>query len=73
MLELIGLSNRIAIMRHGRVTAVVDAPPHDKPTEGALIALMLGDEAPEPGSRPSAPTPSAPMRAEAGGDARARH
>ena len=68
LLELIGLSNRIAIMRHGRVSAVVDAPPHDKPTEAALIALMLGDEAPKPGSRPSAPT-----GAEAGGDARAMH
>jgi len=42
LLELIGLSNRVAIMRHGRVTAVVDALPGAKPTERDLVALMVG-------------------------------
>ena len=42
LLELIGLSNRILIMRHGRVTGVVEAPPDAKPTEVELIRLMLG-------------------------------
>jgi ribose transport system ATP-binding protein len=42
LLELIGLSNRILIMRHGRVTGIVDAPPQAKPTEIELIRLMLG-------------------------------
>jgi ribose transport system ATP-binding protein len=42
LLELIGLSNRILIMRHGRVTGIVDAPPDAKPTEVELIRLMLG-------------------------------
>jgi ribose transport system ATP-binding protein len=41
LLELIGLSNRIAIMQHGRITAVIDAPPASKPTEQQLIQLML--------------------------------
>jgi ribose transport system ATP-binding protein len=47
LLELIGLSNRIAIMRHGRITTVLDAPPDHKPTEERVIELMLKD-APEP-------------------------
>jgi ribose transport system ATP-binding protein len=42
LLELIGLSNRILIMRQGRVTGVVDAPPAAKPSEVDLIRLMLG-------------------------------
>ena len=42
LLELIGLSNRILIMRRGRVTGIVDAPPDAKPTEVELIRLMLG-------------------------------
>lgn len=42
LLELIGLSNRVVIMQHGRVTAVVDAPPGAKPTERDLVALMVG-------------------------------
>jgi ribose transport system ATP-binding protein len=42
LLELIGLSNRILIMRHGRVTGIVDAPTDAKPTEVELIRLMLG-------------------------------
>lgn len=42
LLELIGLSNRIAVMRGGRVTSVIDAPPNAKPTERALVAAMVG-------------------------------
>jgi ribose transport system ATP-binding protein len=42
LLELIGLSNRIGVMRGGRLTAIVDAPPHSKPSERELVSLMLG-------------------------------
>jgi ribose transport system ATP-binding protein len=42
LLELIGLSHRIAVMRAGRVTAILDAPPEDKPSEQELVACMLG-------------------------------
>ena len=42
LLELIGLANRIIIMRHGRISAVVPAPREAKPTERDLVALMLG-------------------------------
>ena len=45
LLELIGRSNRIAIMSQGRITATVAAPVGAKPTEDALVALMLGYEA----------------------------
>ncbi len=55
LLELIGLSNRIAIMREGRVTALLDAPPGAKPSERQLVALMLGDAADEPSHAPGAP------------------
>lgn len=41
LLELIGLSNRIAIMWHGRVCITIAAPAKAKPTEQALVALML--------------------------------
>lgn len=41
LLELIGLSNRIAVMRGGRLTAIVDAPPQCKPSERELVSLML--------------------------------
>lgn len=41
LLELIGLSNRIAIMQRGRIAAVIDAPPEAKPGEHQLIELML--------------------------------
>jgi ribose transport system ATP-binding protein len=41
LLELIGLSDRIAIMQHGRITAMVDAAYEAKPTEVDLIRLML--------------------------------
>ena len=42
LLELIGLSNRIAIMRGGRLSAIVDAPSSRKPSEQELVSLMLG-------------------------------
>jgi ribose transport system ATP-binding protein len=41
LLELIGLSNRILIMQHGRITGTVDAPTDAKPTEVELVRLML--------------------------------
>ena len=44
LLELIGLSNRIAIMRHGRVRTTIAAPANAKPTEQALVAVMLGGD-----------------------------
>ena len=46
LLELIGMSNRIAIMQHGRITAVIDSPPAAKPTEEQLIHLMLTQTSP---------------------------
>jgi ABC-type sugar transport system ATPase subunit len=46
--ELIGLSNRIAVITNGRLTATVDAPPGDKPHEHDLIAQMI------PGAIPTA-------------------
>ncbi|MEH3131510.1 MAG: sugar ABC transporter ATP-binding protein [Mycolicibacterium neoaurum] len=39
--ELIGLSNRIAVVTEGRVVAVVDAQAGNKPTEHDLVALMI--------------------------------
>jgi ribose transport system ATP-binding protein len=42
LLELIGLSNRIAVMRGGRLTAVLNAPPRCKPSERELVSHMLG-------------------------------
>ncbi|HXM05474.1 MAG TPA: sugar ABC transporter ATP-binding protein, partial [Chthoniobacterales bacterium] len=41
LLELIGLSHRIIIMRSGRVAAEVPAPAEAKPSEHDLLALML--------------------------------
>ncbi len=41
LLELIGLPNRIAIMWRGGVCTTIAAPANDKPTEQALVALML--------------------------------
>jgi ribose transport system ATP-binding protein len=43
LLELIGLSNRIAIMRHGRITTILEAPPDRKPGEQEVIEHMLTD------------------------------
>jgi ribose transport system ATP-binding protein len=42
LLELIGLSHRIAVMRSGRLTEILDASPENKPSERDLVALMLG-------------------------------
>jgi ABC-type sugar transport system ATPase subunit len=39
--ELIGLSNRIAVVQDGRLRHIVDAPADDKPTEHDLVALMI--------------------------------
>lgn len=41
LLELIGLSNRIAIMQRGQLVAEIAAPPEEKPTEKDLVVLML--------------------------------
>ncbi|WP_340109961.1 sugar ABC transporter ATP-binding protein [Pikeienuella sp. HZG-20] len=41
LMELIGLSDRIAIMRKGRITRVIPAPAHEKPSEQALVEAML--------------------------------
>lgn len=44
--ELIGLSNRIAVVTDGRLVRIVDAPADDKPTEHDLVAQMIpGSEA----------------------------
>ncbi len=45
LLELIGLSNRVVIMQQGRITRVVDAPKHAKPSERELIEAMLDSSA----------------------------
>ena len=45
LLELIGLSNRIAIMQHGRIVAECPAPAEAKPSEQHLVALMLSSPA----------------------------
>jgi ribose transport system ATP-binding protein len=42
LLELIGLSHRIAVMRSGRLTEILNASPEKKPSERDLVALMLG-------------------------------
>jgi ribose transport system ATP-binding protein len=47
LLELIGLSNNIAIMRSGAIRAVIPAPVDNKPSEQQLVALMLSAEAGE--------------------------
>ena len=39
--ELIGLSNRVAVITEGRLVATVDAPPGAKPDEHDLVALMI--------------------------------
>ncbi|MCX5579709.1 sugar ABC transporter ATP-binding protein [Kaistia terrae] len=43
--ELIGLSDRIFILRDRRQVAALDAAAETKPTEEALVALMLGSQA----------------------------
>lgn len=39
--ELIGLSNRVAVITDGHLVATVDAPADNKPDEHDLVALML--------------------------------
>src|SRR5690606_34125103 len=39
--ELIGLSNRIIVLRNGAISAVVDAPKHAKPREVDVVSAML--------------------------------
>ena len=39
--ELIGLSNRVAVVTHGSVSEIVPAPADAKPDEHALVALMV--------------------------------
>jgi ribose transport system ATP-binding protein len=51
LLELIGLSNRIAIMQHGQVTKTVLAAPDRKPSERQLIELMLSSDTNGTGGR----------------------
>lgn len=41
LLELIGLSNRIMVMKDHQVTQQFAAPPDNKPTEVELVALMV--------------------------------
>jgi ABC-type sugar transport system ATPase subunit len=41
LLELIGMSNRIAIMRHGKIKEIISSPASQKPTEQQLVELML--------------------------------
>ena len=48
--ELIGLSNRIAVVTEGRLVATVDAPAGAKPDEHDLVALMI------PGAATPVPT-----------------
>jgi ribose transport system ATP-binding protein len=39
--EVIGLSNRILVMRDGEITARFDAPPGGKPTQVELVRHMV--------------------------------
>ena len=41
LLELIGMSNRILVMKDGRVTYTVAAPPDSKPSEQELVRHMV--------------------------------
>jgi ribose transport system ATP-binding protein len=55
LLELIGLSNRILIMRRGRIVAELPAPSNAKPTEHQMIAWMLPGSAANLSERPAGP------------------
>jgi ribose transport system ATP-binding protein len=61
LLELIGLSNRIAIMHRGRIAATIEAPAAAKPGERQLIELMLKDQAPPPTAFVAAAAPEAAL------------
>jgi len=39
--EVIGMSNRIGVMKKGRLVDIVDAPPNDKPSETEIISKMI--------------------------------
>jgi ribose transport system ATP-binding protein len=39
--ELIGLSDRVCVMKDGRVTQEIDTPPTAKPSEAELVAHMV--------------------------------
>lgn len=41
LLEVIGLSNRILMMKDGHITAEIESPPDKKPTESELVAIMV--------------------------------
>jgi ribose transport system ATP-binding protein len=41
LLELIGLSNRVIVMQHGRIASDIAAPSEAKPTERDMVAAML--------------------------------
>jgi ribose transport system ATP-binding protein len=41
LLELIGLSNRVLVMKDGAITAALDSPPGAKPEESDLVASMV--------------------------------
>ena len=41
LLELIGLSNRIIIMKDGIITNEFDSPPDNKTTENELVKFMV--------------------------------
>jgi ribose transport system ATP-binding protein len=41
LLELIGLSNRIIIMKDGRISREMRSPPENKPTEKELVSYMV--------------------------------
>lgn len=44
LLELIGMSNRIAVMRHGRIRTIIDSPTDGKPSEQELVEAMLSSD-----------------------------
>jgi ribose transport system ATP-binding protein len=44
LLELIGLSHRIVVMRRGEAVKELPAPANDKPTERDILVWMLPDE-----------------------------
>jgi ribose transport system ATP-binding protein len=42
--ELIALSDRVAVMRNGRLARVFDTPDGDKPSEAALVSMMTAGQ-----------------------------
>jgi len=39
--EIIAMSNRLGVMRDGKLVDILDAPPNDKPTESEIIGKMI--------------------------------